>query len=158
MDPNTQDPPPAPGISLTPADQVLLDRIHASATALRSLLESVNDEWVAEDLIYRFWHQSFKVYSLQAHTERIARALQGLCSSNQTLHPWFLEIIAAGTGKTFELSHNADWVHHAKPIVDAFFHARFMLEMVVKCGEDLSSAPSLLPSGWAAVLELYQIR
>lgn len=139
-------------------DVALLARIHSHRAELHALLDECSNQWVAEDLIYRFWHQSFKVYGLQAYTEKIARALEALCGEEMKLHPWFLEIIGSGTGLTFEMSHNNDWVGNVKPIVDAFFHAKYVLEMVVKYGAELEEAPSLLPSGWAAVLELFQIR
>lgn len=41
---------------------------------------------------------------------------------------------------------------------EAFFHARFFLKMAVKYGEELDEAPSTLPSGWAALLYLYNLR
>jgi hypothetical protein len=43
-------------------------------------------------------------------------------------------------------------------MVEAFFHARFMLEMAVKFGRSLDAAPERLPSGWAALLYLYGLR
>lgn len=139
------------------AAQELLQRIHNSLPDLKATLDAVNAVWVAEDLIYRFWHQSFKVYGLQDATERIVRCLRNL-AFDIGLNPWFEEIVQAGCGTTFELAHNDAWVVHTRPIVDAFFHARHMLEMIVKYGEMLQSSPQWLPSGWAAVLELYQIR
>lgn len=41
-----------------------------------------------------------------------------------------------------------------RPIVEAFLHARFMLEMACKFAEELSEPPQALPSGWAAFLYL----
>lgn len=43
-------------------------------------------------------------------------------------------------------------------MVEAFFHARFMLEMAVKYGQALEEPPTSLPSGWAAFLYLYDLR
>jgi hypothetical protein len=45
-----------------------------------------------------------------------------------------------------------------RPIVEAFFHARYFLEMVCGYGRQLTEPPSPLPSGWAAVLYLYGLR
>lgn len=137
--------------------QNLLDGIHREMPNLERVLDGVNDEWVHEDLVYRFWHQSFKVYALQPVTLSIVDALRA-CAPELGLCAWFEQIVLSGTGKTFEMSHNDDWLAHAKPIVDAFFHARFMLGMAVKYGHELEQAPGLLPSGWAALLELFQIR
>jgi hypothetical protein len=43
------------------------------------------------------------------------------------------------------------------PILEAFFHALFMLEMAVRYA-DLGEPPQMLPSGWAALLYLYDLR
>jgi hypothetical protein len=138
--------------------QVLLDNIKSKLGELSDLLERVDGRYGAEDLVYRFWHHSFKVYMLQDVTEQIANLLGSLVPDGSPLHPWFLEIVGSGTGIRFELAHNKKWTQHTRPIVEAFFHARFMLEMAVKYGTELSEAPMMLPSGWAALLELYQIR
>ncbi len=52
---------------------------------------------------------------------------------------------------------NPDWARHTRPILEAFFHARFFLEMAVRYA-GLEKAPTTLPSGWAALLCLYRIR
>ena len=44
-----------------------------------------------------------------------------------------------------------------RPILEAFFHARFFLEMAVRHAH-LESPPSPLPSGYAALLYLYGLR
>ena len=43
-------------------------------------------------------------------------------------------------------------------VLEAFWHADYMLRMAVRYGQELDEAPSLLPSGWAALLHLYGIR
>jgi hypothetical protein len=43
-------------------------------------------------------------------------------------------------------------------MLEAFFHARYFLEMAVKYGRELELPPTLLPSGWAALLYLYNLR
>ena len=138
--------------------QGLLDAITRHQSTLEGLLSEVDEHWGAEDLIYRFWHQSMKVYWLQSYTERIVLELTALAPNSQGLHPWFVTMVSEGTGKTFALEHNDDWLMHTRPIVEAFFHARYMLSMAVTYGRELGSAPQILPSGWAALLELYQIR
>jgi hypothetical protein len=42
--------------------------------------------------------------------------------------------------------------------LEAFFHARYVLEMAVKYGDDLDEPTNLLPSGWAGLLYLYNLR
>ena len=138
-------------------DNELLAAIQARLPEARELLESVQGEWVEEDGVYRFYHQSFKVYLLQRTTERIAAFLQSL-APERPLHVWFTQIVREGTGKTFTSEHNARWLEETRPIVEAFYHALSMLRMVCKYGQQLEEAPETLPFGWAAVLELYGIR
>ena len=40
-----------------------------------------------------------------------------------------LEIVSDGTGKSFTHEHNTRWLEVTRPIVEAFLHARFFLEM-----------------------------
>jgi hypothetical protein len=140
------------------SNTALLANIHAALPKLEKLLTYVDGEWVSEDLVYRFWHHSFKVFFLQDATVAMDEALRALTPNGGSINQWYDQIVADGTGKTFSLEMNADWLQHTKPIVDAFFHVRFMLDMAVKCGRELSEAPTWLPSGWAALLELYMIR
>jgi len=136
----------------------LLDNLKSALPTLRAARDTISDEWVSEDLVYRFWHQSFKVYGLQAYTLRIASELEALAPHGASVHPWFRLIISQGTGKTFNLTHNDDWPTHTRPIVEAFWHAAHMLDLAIESAETLEHAPSLLPSGWATLLELFQIR
>jgi hypothetical protein len=69
-----------------------------------------------------------------------------------------MQIVKEGTGKTFENEHNRRWPQETRPIVEAFFHARYFLEMAVRYGKDLEHPPRMLPSGWAALLYLYNLR
>lgn len=131
----------------------LLASIKRGLPRLRELLDKTNTQWCYEDGIYRFYHQSFKVYGLQSYTIEIVNVLGALADG--PLNDDFLAIIADGTGKTFEHSHNDDWLRHTRPIVEAFFHAHYFLTMVVKYGMELEEPPSLLPSGWATVLSFY---
>jgi len=137
-------------------EQTLLANLKSGKAELASLLESYSDHWGYEDPIYRFYHQSFKVFRLQAATERIIAALRSLLPE-QPLNDWFLQIVAEGTGRTFTQETNADWVRQTRPLFEAFFHARYMLEMAVKYA-DLEEPPHTLPSGWAAFLYLFNLR
>jgi hypothetical protein len=43
-------------------------------------------------------------------------------------------------------------------MVEAFAHARYFLEMACKYGKELEEPPQIMPSGWASVLYLYDLR
>jgi hypothetical protein len=88
---------------------------------------------------------------------RSVSALQALAPEQQ-LNQWFVRIVAEGTDKAFEHAHNARWLELTRPIVEAFFHGRYFLQMAVTYGRQLTAPPRLLPSGWAALLYLYRLR
>jgi hypothetical protein len=135
----------------------LLHNIKKHLPELEALLTRCEDHWGIEDGIYRFYHQSFKVYHLQQSTEEICAALRSLLPG-EPLNPWFSEIITQGTKCEFVLSHNQDWLRHTRPIVEAAFHAHHFLKLAAKYGKELDVAPDCLPSGWATVLYLYDLR
>jgi hypothetical protein len=120
------------------------------------LLEESSNHWGYEDPIYRFYHHSFKVFGLQSQTEKTVSALRQLLPSHP-LNTRFLQIVGEGTDKELSPGMNAAWERHTRPILEAFFHARFFLEMAVRYAH-LPSPPDPLPSGWAALLYLYGLR
>lgn len=124
---------------------------------LKKLLEENSNHWGCEDGIYRFYHHSFKVYRLQGSTLKIVEVLQAL-SPGRPLNETFLAIVKDGTEKAWSQETNEKWDAEARPILEAFFHAKYFLEMAVKYGEQLEFPPNRLPSGWAAVLYLYNLR
>jgi hypothetical protein len=139
----------------------LLARIRAALPDLEALLADASSHWGYEDSVYRFYHQSFKVYDVQKVTERIVVALGALAPTRDEdpgLNEWFLQIVRHGTGKRFEAAHNERWAEITRSMLEAFFHARFFLEMVCRYGRELDEPPAMLPSGWAAVLYLYRMR
>lgn len=142
---------------------VLLRNIKGLLPDLEKLLEKVSGPSY-EDRMYRFYHQSFKVYWLQEFTEEMVNILKSV-SPNEKPEPFqpcfdlfFEEIIKEGTGWKHTLDHNEKWTMVARPIVEAFLHCKYFIEMAVKYGKELDEAPNMLPSGWAALLELYNIR
>lgn len=139
------------------AEERLLAAIKARLPELEALLTRARSEWEYEDFVYRFYHHSFKVFGVQRMTTSIVAALRDLLPERE-LDADFLAIVEDGTGRTFAPEMNQRWAEAARPMLEAFFHARFMLEMVVQFGRTLDAPPQVLPSGWAAVLYLYGLR
>jgi hypothetical protein len=137
-------------------EEALVARLRERRAALADLLAESSDHWGYEDPVYRFYHQSFKVYRLQERTKSIVSAL-GELAPGRPLNSWLLEIVALGTGHEFAVEGNARWTEATRPILEAFFHARFFLEMAVRYSE-LEEPPRPLPSGYAALLYLYGLR
>lgn len=118
--------------------------------------------WGYEDPVYRFYHQSFKVYmGLQSKTQEtvtLFRKIGEEAGLGDRLHPFLETIIGEGTGHSWRYEHNARWLEETRPMVEAFLHVCHMLRMMIKYGNELDEAPTSLPSGWATVLYLYNVR
>lgn len=107
---------------------------------------------------YRFYHHSFKVYGVQAITQEVIDTLRSLLPDAK-FNKEFQQIFVAGaSGKQFSMNHNENWSDHTRVFLEAFFHAKFFLEMAVKYGVELDEVPQVLPSGWAALLYFYGAR
>ncbi len=160
-EPPVEDKPPTPegaeseGLSQSdrPAEVALLKNLRLHEHKLQALFEASSNHWGFEDPIYSFYHQSFKVYGLQGQTKTIVDMLSSL-APDRPLNPLFLAIVEEGTGKVFKEEDNAEWARVTRPILEAFFHARFFLEVAVRYAR-LDAPPDLLPSGYAALLYLY---
>jgi hypothetical protein len=139
------------------AHEVLLKNIKRDLVELTRLRDHAESHWSEEDLVYRFYHQSFKVFRIQALTTSIVDALHALVPGTP-LNEWFTAIVSEGTGKEFATNGNRNWTATTRPLLEAFFHANYFLRMAVKYGNELDEAPSPLPSGWAALLYLYDMR
>lgn len=135
----------------------LLKAIKRNIETFKILESAANKHWMYEDHFYRFYHQSFKVYALQKRTLKMVEALK-LASPNRELNEWFSKIVTEGTGKTFSKDDNKNWVEITRPILEAFLHSKFFVEMAVKYGRELHEPPIRMPDGWAALLYLYNLR
>jgi hypothetical protein len=135
----------------------LLAALKSNRERLVALLDEASSHWGYEDNVYRFYHHSFKVYGIQHLTLAITAALRALLP-DVPLNADFERIVADGTDKTFTYEANKTWNATTRPLVEAFFHARFFLQMAVKYGAELDEVPQVLPSGWAALLYLYNLR
>jgi hypothetical protein len=72
--------------------------------------------------VYRFYHQSFKVYHLQDLTAEVADKLRSL-APGRPLNSWFEQILKEGTGREFKPDDNENWLAVARPMLEAFFHS-----------------------------------
>jgi len=136
--------------------KILIHNLNKHKNKCKELLLDVMSMWVYEDHIYRFYHHSFKVFWMQDTTIRIVKTLIKI-SPNKEMNKMFLKIIKKGTGKHFTHKTNENWEREIHPILEAFFHAKFFLEMCVKFSK-IKKPQNLLESGYAALLCLYNIR
>jgi hypothetical protein len=136
----------------------LLVNIKTNFKELEKLHKLVNDHWCYEDSIYRFYHYSFKVYYLQNYTKQCVEFLKKIAPENIEFNSLFENIFQDGTNKTFKMSHNKNWQKHTRPIAEAFFHAKYFIEMAYKYGKEIETIPTVMPSGWAGLLYFYNLR
>jgi hypothetical protein len=135
---------------------LLLERLKQRKADLEKMLDVMSDHWTYEDHFYRYYHNSFKVYHTQDTTSQAVKLLRELLPERE-LNLSFDKIIGDGTGTKFNLRHNKNWDKHTRPMLEAFAHAKFMIEMAVRYA-DLPEPPQMLPSGYAALLYLYDLR
>ncbi len=136
---------------------ILLRNIKSRMERLKELQRLANNVFMAERAMYRYYHHSYKVYDIQEMTIEIRDELKNLMK-DIPLNKSYVKLIKKGTGKRFKQSHNKKWDHHTLPMVEAFHHSKFFLDMAIKYGEELDTAPTQLPEGWGALLHLYNIR
>jgi hypothetical protein len=139
---------------------ILLSNIKRERQNLEKILALTEDHWGEEDMIYRFYHGSFKVYRIQGLTEMIYDSLQKISphKDKNILNQEYRKIIQRSRNQK---QSNNICLENCGPILEAFFHSKYFLEMAVKCGKRYSRhkhIPQRVYSGWAALLELYGIR
>lgn len=114
--------------------------------------------WSEEDAVYRFYHYSFKVTYLQSYTKAGLDLIQKIALiTNLTIDPMYLEIVSKGIDKEFNLDWNDNWAY-TRIFLEAFWHTKYFIEMMVKYGELLEEESNLLDNGWASVLTLFNCR
>ena len=135
---------------------VLQKNIKENLHDLNNLLDEMKkvENW----RIYRFYHHSFKIFYLQENTLQIVAALKKLNphEDKELLNKWFLQIIEDGTGKKFSTDMNKRWLEETRPIVEAFYHAKYFLESIVDSG--MENKTGIISERFGSILHLYNLR
>jgi len=140
-----------------PEVQTLFANLKYKMPELEALLAECRGQDLYGDRLYRFYHQSYKVYSLQDSTLRIVAQLKALLPGRE-LNSWFMQIVAEGTRQEFDRQANEQWLERTRPIVESFLHALYFLEMAVISGQKMDKPLNLLPTHWASILHLFNLR
>ena len=102
-------------------EKQLLANVKRGLHARHQLWDERSSHWGCEGPIYRFYHQSFKVYHLQHQTKRIIDTLRSLAPDEHTFFREFQEILNAGASrKSFDPSRNAHWSQRTRVFTEAF--------------------------------------
>ena len=136
----------------------LLGRIKAHLADLENLANEIDDRWGEEDKVYRFYHHSIKVFYLQDMVKEAFRLIEAIGGEQDSPNEWYRQIVKEGTERGFNSSTNDEWLVQTRPILEAFWHTKYFVTMMIKYAKELESAPQMLPSGWAAVLYLFELR
>lgn len=139
-------------------ERALLAGMKRERAALEKLRVLMSGEWGYEDTVYRFYHQSMKVHDRAQGPTCEAVELFRKVLPERKLHEWFERIVADGAVGPFKMEHNDLWLEVTRPILEAFFHAKYFVEMMCRYADELEEPPNLMPSGWAAILYLYDLR
>jgi len=142
--------------------QKLFASIKENKDAIHKLYEA-NCGHVYEDRIYRFYHYSFKVFYLQDSISDIMEFLDKInprpIDYEHRFNKWFLDIVEGAKKEgEFKMSYNENFPSHARPIVEAYFHCKYFVDMLEAIATKDESPDGTISSAFAAVLELYNLR
>jgi len=141
---------------IKPEEARLLRAARRRLPQLKALLAKVSGFLGYERDIHEFYDHSFMLFlHLPRKTLEIVEALQAL-APHRKLNADFRQIVADGT-KPFKPSDYKNWLPHTRPRVEAYFHARYMLEMACKYAGGLPRPPQVAPLGWVTFLRLYKM-
>lgn len=137
----------------------LVNRIEERKEELYELQKQADSLWGKEDAVYRFYHESFKTYNIQEWTQKVSQLYCELGNVTwRDLNEKFKTIVSEGTYKKFDNNHNTRWLYETRPILEAFFHTKHMLDMMIKYGLESTPENRAGNMGWYTVLYLYKIR
>ncbi|MEI7719483.1 MAG: hypothetical protein WCI72_06440, partial [archaeon] len=139
----------------------LLVNIQTNLEKIDSCLNSFNSQMGYEEVLYRFFCQSLKVFSANGFTSSGFELLKSLDPKDKkSLDESYSTIVKDALSRKFSLEMNNNWVSSTQPVVDAFLQTKYFLEMASKYGHkfEKDKAPVVLPYGWAALGSLYKFR
>ena len=144
-------------------DADLLKNIKVRLKEAEDLLAEVEDHWAEQDLVYRYYHHSYKVYYIQGLTNKIVDFMVAVDPKpkekrRENFDVRFLRILDDGTGHVFHVDHNHEWDKRARPMLEAFWHAKYCLQNMIRSAKEMEEAKGMLASGWAGVLSIFRMR
>ena len=71
------------------------------------------------DLVYRFYHQSYKVFIATSLVKQATELFQVLLPDGTSMNTWFLEIAENALSKEFGSETNALWLQETRPALEA---------------------------------------
>jgi hypothetical protein len=115
-------------------------------------------EEAEEDGVYRFYHGSNKVFFLQDPVKAAFTLIKEIGGEGDPPNFEYARIVEAGTAHQSSETTNANWEAETKPILEAFWHTKYFINMMAKYAKELETVESPLQPGMAAVLYLFELR
>lgn len=147
-----------PKIDLLQAQDELLKQLELRRDDIAQFRERLVLD--GDDLVYRFFHQSFKVYRLQAVNREAVEFLETFLKPEHERGFDFQmrELIAAGAGNIeFKDEHNLEWGRHTRPFVELYLHVKHILDCMLEAPE-AQKEKSCLTIPFATVLSCFNLR
>ena len=126
------------------------ERINALFFRIKARLPELEEvagtlEEAEEDGVYRFYHGSNKVFFLQDPVKAAFTLIKEIGSEDDPPHFEYARIVEAGTAHDFQGDRtNANWEAETKPILEAFWHTKYFINMMVKYAKELETVESPL--------------
>ena len=148
------------GIIRSHTHQERINALFLRIKARLSDLEAVgwDLEEAEEDGVYRFYHGSFKVFHLQDPVKAAFTLIKEIGGESDPPHFEYARIVDAGINHQFSETTNENWEAETKPILEAFWHTKYFVNMMIKYAKELETVESPLEPGMAAVLYLFELR
>ena len=86
----------------------MLGRIRERLPKIEELLAEIADHWGEEDGVYRFYHQSFKVFGLQEITRKAFKLIAEIGGETDPLDAWYWSFHNLGDVTAFKKGPNQD--------------------------------------------------
>jgi hypothetical protein len=136
--------------------EALLERLRARLLELEGLQRRLNG-W-EEDGVYRFYHGSFKVFRIQQTLKEALALIREIGGASDPIDLDYLQIVQEGIARSFSEKTNENWLAETRPILEAYWHTQYFLNMMVQYAKTQDPLTPPIGSGWAAVLYLFQMR
>ncbi|HZH89168.1 MAG TPA: hypothetical protein VEX70_00975 [Pyrinomonadaceae bacterium] len=111
------------------------------------------------DAQYRFYHQSFKVYSRKTEIALAVKLFKAIAPDGRQLHPWFEHVLALAMSREFIMTYsNENWLTEATPILTAWQQCLTFLRALRWSAKHVEVSGQVLSDGWALTLYLFDCR
>jgi hypothetical protein len=139
------------------------ERVNALFLRIKSRLPELEEtardlEEAEEDGVYRFYHESNKVFFLQDPVKQAFTLINEIGGEDDPPNFEYARIVEAGTAHQFSKTTNENWEAETKPILEAFWHTKYFINMMAKYAKELETVEMMVQPGMAAVLYLFELR